>query len=163
MEDLGVGVVGINDHEKSHRQAQLAGLLKKTARYDEGIGTFPGFGLHKGFAENEQEWAILIPEEYLVPVAEKILRGCEYKLGDGRYIEAPYRLKVSFPYEDSKEMEKVKGIFQRAEPTYLGPGFSVQRGILETDAKSVGYRVGVWGTLMIYGVVVSSEWEARLG
>ena len=162
MEDLGVGVVGIKDDEESHRQAQLVGLLKKTARYEEGMDTFPGFGLHEGFPENEQT-ALLISEELLVPVAEKILRGCEYKLGAGRYIEAPYRLEVSFPNEDTEEMEGIKGIFQRIKSTYLGPGFSVQRAILETDAKTIIYKVAVWDALIIYGSVVNSEWEAQLG
>lgn len=162
MEDLGVGVVGIKDNEKSHRQAQLDGLLKETARYEEGMDAFPGFGPHEGFPENEQK-GLLIAEELLVPVAKKILRGCEYKLGEGRYIEAPYRLEVSFPNEDSEEMEKIKGIFQRIKSTCLGPGFRVQRAILETDAKSVMYRVAVWDTLMIYGAVVSLEWKAQHG
>ena len=96
MGGLGVGVLGIKDEEKSHRQAQLAALIKKTARYKEGMDTFPGFGLHEGFPENEQT-ALLIAEELLIQVAEKILRGCEYKLGAGRYIEAPYQLEVRFP------------------------------------------------------------------
>lgn len=162
MEDLGVGVVGIGDDEQSHRQAQLVALLKKTARYKEGMETFPGFGLHEGFPENEQT-ALLIAKELLDPVAEKILRGCEYQLGAGRYIEAPYRLEVSFPDEDSEELEGIRGIFQRIKATHLGPGFSVQRALLDTDSESVIYKVVVWDTLIIYGAIVSSEWEARLG
>jgi len=162
IEDLGIGVVGIKDDEKSHRQAQLVGILKKTARYEKGMDTFPGFGLHEGFPEDEQT-ALLIEKELLDPVAKKILRGCEYKLGAGRYIEPPYGLGVSFPNEDSGEMEETKSMLQRIGLTYLGPGFSVQRATVETDAKTVIYKVTVWDTLIIYGYVVSSELEAQLG
>ena len=60
-------------------------------------------------------------------------------------------------------MDEIKGIFQRIESTYLGPGFRVQRATVDTDAKTVIYRVTVWDALIIYGSVVSSEWEAQLG
>ena len=160
MEGLGIGVVGIGDDEQFHRKAQLAGLLKKFARYEEGMETFPGFGPHKGFSEDEQT-ALLIEEELMGQVARKILRGCEYKLDTGRYIDPPYRLEVAFPNEDSEEMEETKAMIQRIGSTDLGPGFRVQRAVVDTDAKTVIYRVTVWGTLKIYGSVVSSEWEAQ--
>ena len=162
LEALGIGVVGIEGEERSHRQAQWLGLLKRTARYKEDMDTFPGFGPHKGFPKDGQ-LALRIGEDLLVPVAEKILRGCEYKLGAGRYIETPYRLEVSFPNEDSKELEAIKRMLRRIRLTHLGPGFSVQRAILETDAKTIIYKVTIWDTLKIFGCVISSELEAQLG
>lgn len=75
-------------------------------------------------------------------VYEKIIRGCEYVLNNGRYIEAPYLLEVW----DDKVSGTFDGIFNAAKPVAtLGPGFVVRRGFAAEDLLSVMYKINFWG------------------
>jgi hypothetical protein len=94
-------------------------------------------------------------------VAEKIVRGCEYKLAN-RIIDETYEMGVYFAHE-SDVAEQTARVFQapRAQTTHLGPGFAVTRAAAHDDPNAVVYKIVVWGTVVIYASILDSEERGR--
>jgi len=92
---LGVGVPGIAPEERKHREALKSKILAEVQPYMSGTECFPGLGPHPGFPEHEQV-QVPIPEKLMREVAKKIVRGCEYVLGQRRIVDYPYHLEVYF-------------------------------------------------------------------
>jgi hypothetical protein len=79
LRTLGIGVANLNPKEKAHRIALLKKVFAKAKllkEYGEEISLLPGVGPHAGFPAGEQ-LTILISDEILRRVSEKIVRGCE--------------------------------------------------------------------------------------
>ena len=92
LRSLGVGVE-LSAAEKPHRYKQRAKILSEMKPFLEIKGKFPlvpGTKPHKGFPEDVQ-YTITVPGRMLEKLAEKIVRGLEFKLGH-RYVEHPYSL-----------------------------------------------------------------------
>ncbi len=120
------------------------------------IGLLPGFGPHPGFPAGEQ-LVLNIPEEVLKSVSEKIVRGCEYRLNGGAYIEQPLHVKIYFVHD--RGAEDLTAFLERLPATTLGPGFEVRRGQAppEEGEHIVLYRITIWGTLKIYASIDNEE------
>jgi len=151
VESLGIGVPNITAQERQHREALKKKIFAGMRRYTSGTATFPGFGPHPGFPAYVQ-LEIRIPEKLLKEVANKIVRGCEYVLGEERVVEPPYAVKVYFA--DPKKVRDVLRLFDRFGPVQLGPGFQVRRAIAREDPKSVIYKIDVWDTWTIYASIM---------
>jgi len=87
-------------------------------------------------------------------VSEKIVRGCEYFLGNGRIIEEPHSLSIHFA--EDKNVSEVINLFERFkhEAVHLGPGFQVTRIPAHDEPDSVMYKVDMWGTWTIYASIL---------
>jgi len=78
----------------------------------------------------------------MVTVAEKVVRGCEYKLAD-RYVEPPYGMRTYFV----EQTPEIIALFADGQHMHLGPGFQFTRRAAEADdPKVVLYRMLIWGT-----------------
>ena len=93
---------------------------------------------------------IPITGELLLSVYEKIVRGCEYVMGNARYIEPPYRVQI-FGDQVKQEFEDTfKGLPVTRE---LGLGFKITRIIAAEDPLTVLYNITLWDTFKIYAIV----------
>ncbi len=151
VESLGVGVPGISAEERQHRQALKERVLNKAELYKPGIETFPGLGPHPGFPAHQQ-LAIRIPEKLLREVAQKIVRGCEYAVGNKRIIDPPYAVEIYFVREE--DIRDVLMIFNAFGPVHVGPGFRVRRAVAHDDPNIVMYKIDIWGAWTIYASVM---------
>lgn len=88
-------------------------------------------------------------------VAKKIVRGCEYELGDGRIVESPYKLDVYFAHEN--QVGDVLKVFSPFGPVQQRPGFQVQRAVAHDDPLTVMYRIKVWGAWTIYASIIKDD------
>ena len=84
---LGVRVANLPKEEAAHRRARKKRIISELQAYrpDMRDSILPGFGLHAAFPAQAQT-AVLVSAKALVAVAEKIIRGCEFKLSN-RYVE----------------------------------------------------------------------------
>jgi hypothetical protein len=156
LRTLGIGVANLDPKEKAYRIALLKKVFAKAKRlkdYGE-ISLLPGAGPHTGFPAGEQ-LTITIPEEILRRVSEKIVRGCEYKLNGGAYVEKPLEVKVYFIHD--RGSEDLTAFVEKLPATTLGPGFEVRRGQAppEEGLHIVIYRIVIWGTLKIYATIAN--------
>jgi|SRR5579859_2248402 len=151
VESLGVGVSGLSPEEKKHREALKKKIVGELEPYVAGTPTFPGLGLHKGFSPHQQ-YMVKIPEVLLKEVAGKIVRGCEYVLGNQRLTEDPAHLRIYFAEENS--IQDVLRVFDKfGAATHLGPGFRVTRAVAHDDHRLVMYKIDIWGTWSIFAVI----------
>jgi len=154
---LGIGVADLDEKEKQHRIALLKKVFAEAKLFrDQQKPLLPGLGPHPGFPPGEQ-LAITIPFEILKRVSEKIVRGCEFKLNRGAYIEMPRKLRVYFVHDAGSE--DLTAFLDRLPATSLGPGFEITRGQAPPDESEhlVLYRIVVWGTLKIYASIEADE------
>jgi hypothetical protein len=110
-------------------QAEVAGLP----------GKIPGLG---PLDEESVGWALAIPWAGLSIIAEKIVRGCEYKL-KARLIEPPYGIRTFV-----SESDVVAEPYALAAAVFdFGPGCKIRRVFTTEDPKRVLYWISIWGTL----------------
>lgn len=155
LRTLGIGVANLNAKEKAHRIALLKKVFAKAKllkEYGGEISLLPGVGPHAGFPAAEQ-LTIMISDEILRRVSEKIIRGCEYKLNHGAYVEQPLEVKIFFIHDMGSE--DLTAFVEKLPATTLGPGFEVRRGQAPPEGGThiVIYRILIWGTLKIYASI----------
>jgi hypothetical protein len=141
---FGIGVSGLSESEKRIRKALMAEVLGKARPYDKSAdeaAVLPGFGPHDGFP-SELQIRIEIPAKAVQAVAEKILRGCEYWLADGRMIEPPYELEAFMPRETPEELLR----HMPFGPDYLGPGCRIRRAVPVDEPNWAIYEIVIWDT-----------------
>lgn len=100
LRSLGIGVDKLDSNERAHRMALAKRVLAKVKplkAFGE-IELLPGLGPHAGSPAGEQ-LVLTIPDKTLTSVSEKIVRGCEYKLNGGAYIEHPFKVKIYFVHD----------------------------------------------------------------
>jgi hypothetical protein len=135
-------VSGLSAEEQAHRKALKSKIVKEIEPYVPGAATIlPGLGPHAGFPEDQQK-QIPIPEALVKGVAAKIVRGCEYKLGEERLIEKPYELSIHFA-EEANISEVIKVFDHFSTPVHLGPGFKVRRAVAHDEPKTVLYKIDI--------------------
>jgi hypothetical protein len=149
---MGIGAEGISFGERLRRRALKRRVIRSMRRYNPGTETFPGLGPHPEFPEQEQ-FEISFPADLVLRVAQKIVRGCEYRLAQ-RIIDETLQLGVYFAHE-SDVAEQVASVFEgrSAQTTHLGPGFTITRAAAHDDPNWVVYRIIIWGTITIYGSI----------
>lgn len=127
-------------------------ILSQVVPYDtvkDRIPAFPGTE-RMGHAVANTEPVVLLTLDMITPVAEKIVRGLEFKL-TGRYVEPPLSLKTFVvPQEKTDDLDD---IFERATQLEFGPGISVLRAV-PIDIEIIAmYRIVIWTTLTVHVAV----------
>jgi hypothetical protein len=139
---LGLDTDALSDEEKGHRErfrAKIRAELIPQVEVAEKPGKIPGLGPPE---DEPGEWAIPIPWAGLSIMAEKIVRGCEYKI-KGRLVESPYGIRTFV--SESDEIQEPYASF--VEAFDFGPGCSVRRVFAAEDHNVVIYWISIWGTL----------------
>jgi hypothetical protein len=156
VRSMGIGAEGITFGERERRKALKRRIIRAMKRHEPGTETFPGLGPHPGFPAHEQ-MEIGVPENLLVDVAKKIVRGCEYALAN-RIVEAPYEVGIYFVHEKDVEGQTARVFESRsAKTTHLGPGFVVTRAEAQDEPNAAMYKIVVWGTIVIYASIIRSD------
>jgi len=157
LRSLGVGEEEMPEREAAHRRAKKQSIIARLLRYTPeqmAAHVLPGFGPHEG-ARAEEQSVVLVSADALTRVTEKIVRGCEFKLGVERYIDPPYELKAFFPVQEG--IDEMRGYLVNAEVTELGPGLEIRRRAAADDPLTVLYRLQIWGTLTTFGSILKPE------
>jgi hypothetical protein len=150
LRSLGIGAAGKTAKEKELRRKTMERLLREIVPYDDSRNSYwslPGLGLHAGFDPGEQ-FVIPVSVEMLTRVAEKVVRGCEFKLA-ARYVEPPYAIRVYF-VEKSPEL---KLLYRYGTETHLGPAFELVRMQSPEGPRPVVYRALIWGTIPFHAAI----------
>jgi hypothetical protein len=99
---------------------------------------------------------IPVSNEMLTRVAEKVVRGCEFKVA-ARFVEPPYAIRVYF-VEKSPELEP---LYKYGTETQLGPGFELVRMQSPEGATPVLYRALIWGTIPFHAAIDEEDFLFR--
>jgi len=142
MRSLGIDADRLSERETSHRaklRDKIRAELMPHADLIEKPGKIPGLGPPEG---SESPWSLPIPWAGLAIVAEKIVRGCEYKLKD-RFVESPYGMRIFVSPSDfvPEPYASCSQVFE------FGPGCSVRRLFAKEDRNIVLYWISIWDTL----------------
>jgi len=154
MRALGIIRVNLSEKERGARNAKLKEMLKDLQPVPPNIKPLPGFGWPAGHARNDLP-GIKIPV-HLDNVLEKIVRGLEHKLGNGRYVTSGYKLNTYIVKENSAQ--DVDQLINRGFIITHGPGFKIARN-KSTDPKTVLYRVEIWNKLVMHASIIPTWWR----
>lgn len=142
LRSFGIDAEGLSERDKIHRgklRDKVRSELMPHADLAGKPGRIPGLGPPDG---SESQWSIPIPWAGLAIVAEKIVRGCEYKL-KRRFVEAPYGMRIFVSPTDV-----LPEPYASASQLYeLGPGCNVRRIFAREDPNVVLYWISIWNTL----------------
>jgi hypothetical protein len=142
---LGIGTSGLSEKEETHRKKYRRKILSLVVPYGYALAAFPGSGVGKAPLD-KMEPVLLLTTDLVAPVAEKIVRGLEFKLV-GRYIEPPLSLKTFIV--PSEKLHVLDDIFESATELEFGPGFKIRRAIPDDADIIAMYRITMWKTLTI--------------
>lgn len=146
---IGIGTSGISEKETSHRKQYRRKILSRVVPYgivSDTVPTFPG-GVPIERPKDKMEPVLLLTMDLIAPVAEKIVRGLEFKL-TGRYIEPPLSLKTYMvPAEKVHELDD---IFENTTVLEFGPSLKVLRAIPRDERIIAFYRIITWKTYTIH-------------
>jgi hypothetical protein len=109
-----------------------------------------------GTPEAEQV-VIIIPWASFAMMAEKIVRGCEYKVNGKRYIEHSYGVRIL--KGDSNMMTPqfiVPGASSNFEVISFGPGCRIVRAFLPENRHIATYHLMIW-ELLFFDVLINTE------
>ncbi len=142
LRSLGIDASELSEREKIHRRRfrdKIRSELMPQADLAGKPGRIPGLGPSEG---SESQWSIPIPWAGLAIVAEKIVRGCEYKIRD-RLVEPPYGMRIFVSPSDfvPEPYASASRVFE------FGPGCSFRRLFAREDLNVVLYWISVWNTL----------------
>ncbi len=152
LRSLGLDTEGLDENDKAHRDKLRTKFRSESipkADVAGKPGQIPGLGPH-----NMGKWAVPIPWASFAIIAEKIARGCEYKL-KLRFLEKPYGIRTSLP--ESGVVPEVLARFVQAYD--FGPGFKITRLSTTDDPKFVIYWITLWGALYLK---VNIDLESKL-
>ena len=145
LRSLGIDVGNLLPRERQHREnrrLKLKAELIPVADGDQMRGAIPG--LAQKF--RPAEYAVPIPWAGLSIIAEKIARGCEYKLKGKKLVEPPYAVRTRVSDADVVEPQ----FLSHRKVIDFGPGCQVIRIFATEDENVVQYRILIWGTLCLY-------------
>jgi hypothetical protein len=154
VRSVGIRAEGLDAEETKHREALKAKILKEITPYRPGSSLFPGLGPHPGFP-GQQQYAVEFPQSSMEAIAKKIVRGCEYVLAEQRIVEPPYVEQVYFV--EASKIQDVLRHFGAFGPTHVGPGFRVTRAAAHDEPLTVMYKIDVWDSWTIFGVIDSED------
>ena len=158
---MGIGVEGIDDGEKAVREALRRKFLKKAEPYSPEADkhTLPGIGRHVGFPDS-MLWQTYIKQEKVYEVVKKIVRGCEYWLGNGRIVEPPYEIEVIFAQETTPFVASVMARFAVVTRD-LQPGLAIRRATAQDDPLGSLYELTLWETTTVYAAILPRDGDSR--
>ena len=145
LRSLGIGAGELPEQERAHREklrARVRAEFIPHAESKELPGKIPGLGPPD---DQPSEWAIGIPWAGLSIIAEKIARGCEYKLKN-RFIAPPYGLRTYVEESDvvPEPLASAIRVFD------FGPGCKIQRLFATEDHNVVLYWITLWRSLCLH-------------
>lgn len=144
LRSLGIDAGDLSAKEKEHRENKRLKLKAEFIPVAESAqlpGAIPG--LTQG---GPTEYALPIPWAGLSIIAEKIARGCEYRLKDKKFVEPPYVVRTCVTNPD-----EISPLFQsHRKEIDFGPGCWVTRVFAVEDPNVVRYRILIWGTLCFH-------------
>lgn len=149
LRSLGLDTEILPGKEKQHREALLKRLRSEfitPAELEGKPGKIPGLGPPEGV---ESPGSVPIPWAAFRIIAEKIVRGCEFRL-DHRFVEPPYGFSMSF--QDS-EMVFPDDMPLPVQSIDLGPGCRIKRIVAPEDRNVVRYWITIWDTLHLYAAI----------
>jgi hypothetical protein len=149
--DAGELAPGERERRENRRLKMKAELIPMTAG-EQMPGAIPGLAQKRGTAE----YAVPIPWAGLSIIAEKIARGCEYKLKDKRFIELPYAVRTCVTEPDFVGLPFLSHRMLDREEIDFGPGCQVIRISPTEDENIVRYRILIWGS-QCFHVLVDHE------
>lgn len=151
---LGIGVDGLSVEEKAHRESLRHKILAEAQPLSPEMlpHILPGLGPHPEAPESLQK-QISIDSESVYAVTKKIVRGCEFWLGDGRIIEPPSEIEIIFPREKPDLHAAVLAEFARGA-THLGPGLQIRRAQAVDDPRGVLYELTIWDNTTVYSIIL---------
>jgi len=153
LRSLGIEADLLSEREKRHRRKLRDKIRAELLPHADLVGKpgkIPGLGPAQG---SESQWSIPVPWAGLAIIAEKIIRGCEYKL-KGRFVEAPYGMRIFVSPTDF-----VPEPYASASQSYeLGPGCNIRRIFAIEDPNVVLYWISIWNTLN-FNVKIDLETE----
>ncbi len=149
---VAIGTAGLSEKEQAHREKYRRKILSRVLPYF--AVKHISQTVHGASSEKpplgELEPVMVITLDLVSPVAEKIVRGLEFKLA-GRYIEPPLSLKTFIvPVERVHEWDDV---FEKTTELQFGPGFKVFRAVPNASDVIVMYRIVIWETLTVHVAV----------
>jgi predicted DNA binding CopG/RHH family protein len=148
LRSIGLDTDGLSEKEKTHRdklRTKIRSELIPSADLVGKPGAILGFEIH---GDQVPQWAIPISWAGLSIIAEKIVRGCEYKV-KGRFIEDPYGIRTFIDDSDFVP-EPYASHIERFD---FGPGCNVRRLFATEDPNVVIYWISVWNTLHLHARV----------
>lgn len=145
LRSLGIEAGELPKQEKAHREKLRAKVRSEFIPYaqsEELPGKIPGLGAPD---DQPSEWAIGIPWAGLSIIAEKIARGCEYKVKN-RLIVPPYGLRTYVSESDvvPEPLASALRVFD------FGPGIKIQRLFATEDHNVVLYWISLWRSLCLH-------------
>lgn len=150
LRSYGIGAKNLNSKEQAIREKRRKAIEAEIRNFAGSKSIVPG---SKPVSNESGKLppAIPIDGSMMSKVYAKIVCGCEYVLGNGRYIELPYYLTVF----GSNQIEQFEELMSEVRPiTTLGPGFSIKRGYGDSDPKTVAYDITLWGSKRILAMVI---------
>jgi hypothetical protein len=145
LHTLGLDTGELEDKEKQYRETLLKRFrseLIPTERLIGQPGKIPGLGP----SEVESAWSIPIRLDGISIIAEKLARGCEFKL-KGRYVEDPYGVVTFIREGDLAEVpDQFKHIVEAFD---FGPGCRIQRISVPADTNVVRYCIAILGRIVL--------------
>jgi tetratricopeptide (TPR) repeat protein len=149
---IGFGTSGLSEKEETHRKKYRRKVLSRVVPLGvlkDVVPMFPG-PEQLGRPRDNMEPVVVLTMDLVAPVAEKIVRGLEFKLA-GRYIEPPLSLKTFVvPPERAHELDY---IFEGTTELEFGPGFGVLRAVPRDNEIIAMYRIIIWKALTIHVAV----------
>jgi hypothetical protein len=145
LRSLGIDAGELAPEEREHRENRRRKLKAELIAVTAGD---PMQGAIPGIARNPASvgYAVPIPWAGLSIIAEKIARGCEYKLRDKKFIEPPYAVRTRISEPDIVEPQ----FLSCRTVQDFGPGCQVIRIFATVDENIVQYRILIWGELCVY-------------
>jgi hypothetical protein len=143
LRSLGIGAGGLAPEEREHREnlrRKLKAELIPVTAGEQLPGAIPGVD------RKPTGYRVPIPWAGLSIIAEKIARGCEYKLKGKKFVEPPYAVRTLV-----SEPDLVAPEFQsHGKFIDFGPGCQVIRIFAAEDQNVVKYRILIWEALCMY-------------
>ncbi len=143
LRTMGLDAEGLSDEEKRRREATLKKIrseLVRTEELEDKPGKIPGLGPPEGV---ESPRSILIPYAGLSLMAEKIVRGCEYRINN-RFVEPPYTVCT---FIANAEVVFPEAMVTGVKSIDFGPGCQIKRIFAAETPKVVRYWITIWGAL----------------
>ncbi len=142
-----------SEQEALHRAGLRGRVMSRIGRATDAPdhAIIPGFGRHEG-VPYEEELAIGVRPEELMPVVEKVVRGLTHYHGDGAYIEESH--KVAIRLEQEEDLPELAAVARRdGETSERGAGIHVIRAAQPEDPASGIFRITIWNKFGFFAVV----------
>jgi hypothetical protein len=143
---IGIGAGDLSEKEKSHREKYQRKILSRVVPYGMVKGIIPSLRGDDVGERNDMEPVAILTIDLINPVAEKIVRGLEFKLA-GRYIEPPLSLRC-FVVPPEK-IHVLDYVFEKNTELEFGPGLKVIRAVPTDNQVIAMYRIIIWDVLTV--------------